>query len=67
MEWTQYIALIATIIGGGFTFYQMTQREVSIIREQINIMNVQHREDIQRMDDKWERLFERLLLQDKKV
>lgn len=35
-----------------------------MLREDIKILKQFHREDIERLDAKWERLFERLLLQD---
>lgn len=64
MDWTQTLAIIATLIGAVFTFYRLTRDEITVIREDMKRMDNTHREDIQRMDAKWERLFERLLIQD---
>lgn len=64
MDWTQTLAIIATLIGAVFAFYRLTRDEIAVIREDMKRMDNTHREDIQRMDSKWERLFERLLLQD---
>ena len=64
MEWMQVFTIIVTIIGAVVFFYQITKSEIAVIREQINTMNNNHREDMQRMDAKWERLFERLLLKE---
>lgn len=61
------------MVGAMYVFYQMTNQEISVIRENINKMDANHREDMrlmdskwERMDSKWERLFERLLIQDKR-
>jgi len=66
MDWVQVLTIMATMVAGLFAFYQLTKQEISIIREQITTMNSHHREDMQLMDQKWERLFERLLVQDRK-
>lgn len=66
MEWIQFVTLMGTIIAGVFAFYKMTREEITVIREEMKLMNTHHRDDSQRMDAKWERLFERLLIQDKK-
>jgi hypothetical protein len=66
MEWFQYITLMGTIIAAAFAFYKLTA-------ERIDNLEDYHREDLKKMDnrlklmdEKWERLFERLLIQDKK-
>lgn len=71
MEWSQTLAIIATLIGATFTFFKLTRDEISVIREDMKRMDAHHREDMQKMDEKidrmdakWERLFERLLIQD---
>ena len=64
VDWTQTLAIIATLIGAVFTFYRLTRDEIAVMREDMKRMDNAHREDIQRMDSKWERLFERLLIQD---
>lgn len=80
MEWLQVLTIMGTMFAGVFAFYQITKQEIVIIREQIILMNTHHREDMNSMDsklvfmdsklisidEKWERLFERLLIQDKK-
>jgi len=66
MEWLQVFTIIASMLGGVYVFYQLTKQEIAIIRENIDRMDDNHREDMQLMDSKWERLFERLLLQDKR-
>lgn len=80
MEWSQVLTIMGTMLAGVFAFYQITKQEIGIIREQIILMNTHHREDMNSMDaklvfmdsklvsidEKWERLFERLLIQDKK-
>ena len=73
MDWGQVLTIMGTMLAGVFAFYQITKQEIGIIREQITIMNTHHREDMNSMDaklisidEKWERLFERLLIQDQK-
>ncbi len=65
MDWSQVLTIMATMLAGVFAFYQITKQEIVVIREQMTLMNTHHREDTRAMDEKWERLFERLLLQDK--
>jgi len=67
MDWIQVLTLLATMVACLFAFYQLTKQEVTVIREQMTLMNNHHREDIKFMDEKWERLFERLLVQDKQT
>lgn len=64
MEWTQVFTIMATMVAAVFAFYEITKREIAVMREQINIMNQNHREDMKMMDSKWERLFEKLLIQE---
>ncbi len=64
MDWAQFLTLVGSMLAGIFVFYQITKQEISIIREQINTMNTHHREDMGRMDEKWERLFEKLLIKE---
>jgi hypothetical protein len=67
MEWIQVFTIIASTLGGIYVFYQITNKEIAVMRQDSTIRDAQHREDMNRMESKWERLFERLLLQDKKV
>jgi hypothetical protein len=60
MDWTQTLAIIATLIGAVFTFYRLTRDEITVIREDMRRID----ERWEKMDAKWERLFERLLIQD---
>ena len=60
MDWTQTLAIIATLIGAVLTFYKLTRDEIAVMREDMRRID----ERWEKMDAKWERLFERLLLQD---
>lgn len=62
MEWFQFITLMATLIGSVFAFYKLTRDEISVIRQEMNQREIFHREDMKIMDAKWERLFEKLLI-----
>jgi len=44
---------MATVLAGVFAFFQITKQEISVIREQINLMEDFHREDMKNMNDKW--------------
>lgn len=61
MDWIQTFTIIgsitASMVAVWYAFYNITDKR-------IDRMEQHHREDMQRMDAKWERLFERLLLQD---
>ena len=57
MDWTQTFTIIGSMIGAMYAFYHITDKRIDRMEEH-------HRDDIKRMDEKWERLFERLLLQD---
>jgi hypothetical protein len=66
MEWMQVLTIIAATVGSTYAFYMITA-------DRINRMENFHREDINRMDDKftkidekWERLFEKLLIKEEK-
>jgi hypothetical protein len=72
MEWVQVFTIIVTMLGGIFVFYQITESKIHEMREQAIRMEEyhkedmkSHREDMKVIDEKWERLFERLLIQDK--
>lgn len=64
MEWIQVFTIIGsitvTLMGAVFAFYRLTRDEIAVIREDMRQMNDAHREDIQRMDARWERLFEKM-------
>lgn len=57
MEWTQTLAIIGSLVGAVYAFYY-------IMDKRMDRMDDHHREDMKLMDAKWERLFERLLIQD---
>lgn len=80
MDWTQTFTIIATTLGatlGSTTFlYLMTSKRIDHIETRFlemdrkwadlfTNMDNNHREDYKYMDSKWERLFERLSIQDK--
>lgn len=60
MEWIQFITIIATILGGAYYFKMLIQHEINVMREQHTQDVRAHREDMQLIDSKWERLFERM-------
>lgn len=75
MGWVQagsvIISVLISLITAVYIFYKLTKSEISVIRESISLMNIHHREDIKtiadkmnRMDEKWEKLFERLYFKD---
>lgn len=53
----QVLTIIAATVGSTYAFYMITS-------ERIDRMEAFHREDMNRMDEKWERLFEKLLLKE---
>lgn len=64
MDWVQTLTIIGSMLGATYAFYHITDKRIDRMEEH-------HREDIKElkdthkeMDSKWERLFERLLLQD---
>jgi hypothetical protein len=71
MDWTQTFTIIGSMIGAVYAFYHITEKRIDKTDESIKRMETHHREDMHKMDEKlekmdakWERLFERLLLQD---
>ena len=66
MHWSQVLTIIAATIGSTYAFFMIT-------KERIDRLEGFHREDMKAfkdefklIDEKWERLFERLLVQDKR-
>jgi hypothetical protein len=59
MDWIQTFTIIGSMMGATYAFYHITDKRIDRMEEH-------HRDDIKRMDEKWERLFERLLLQDQR-
>jgi hypothetical protein len=75
MDWTQTFTIIgsitASMIAVWYAFYNITDKRMDKMEQNMQRLDNLHREDIQRMDEKWERmdskwerLFERLLIQD---
>ena len=79
MDWTQTFTIIGTLIasmvGVWYAFYNIIDKRMDKLEENMNRIDVNHREDMKAMDtrweerwskseEKWERLFERLLIQD---
>jgi hypothetical protein len=64
MDWVQTLTIIGSMIGATYAFYHITEKRIDKLEENMNKMNDYHREDMKSMDAKWERLFERLLIQD---
>lgn len=54
------ISMLATMGGGLYIFYQLIQKEIAVMREDMSRSDSQHREDMQLIDSRWERLFERM-------
>ena len=50
MDWTQCLTIIGTNIGLGLGLFLITRKDMQL-------MDSNHREDMQHMDAKWERLF----------
>ena len=57
MDFLSIITILTVTVGSTYVFYM-------IIDSRINRMEQFHREDFKHMDEKWERLFDRLLLKD---
>jgi hypothetical protein len=68
MEWVQVLTIIAATVSSLFVFYQLTN-------ERISRLEVFHREDMKahkdemnqrftQSDERWERLFEKLITKD---
>lgn len=53
MEWMQVLTIIAATVGSTYAFYMITEKRI----DQMDAALI-------RMDEKWERLFDRLLLKD---
>lgn len=58
MDWTQVLTIVVATVGSTYGFYMITERRMNRLEDF-------HREDMARIDDKWERLFEKLLIQEK--
>jgi hypothetical protein len=49
IDWTQTLVIVGPILAAVYTFYQ-------IISTQMNKIEANHREDMKRSDDKWQKL-----------
>lgn len=59
MDIKSILTILTVTVGSTYAFYMITDARV-------NRMETFHREDTMRMDEKWERLFEKLLIQENK-
>jgi hypothetical protein len=66
MDWIQILTIIATMIASVYVFFLITKERIDCIENFHRIDMKTFREDFQMMDEKWERLFERQLIQDQK-
>ena len=75
MDWMQTYTIVSTTLGACFFLYLITSRRIDRTDQMIDLNNKNHREDMKkmenfhredmnRMDEKWERLFEKLLLKE---
>lgn len=55
MDWMQVLTILGATVGSTYIFYMITEKRIDRLDEALI-----------RIDEKWERLFERLLIQDKK-
>ena len=63
-DWIQTFTIIGSMIAVWYAFYNITDKKIDKIEERIDRMEQYHRDSLKHMDEKWERLFERLLLKD---
>lgn len=63
-DWVQTLTIIGSMIAVWFAFFTILREDMSKMDVRINRMEDYHREAMKNMDEKWERLFERLLLKD---
>ena len=66
MDWVQFVTFIGAILGSVIVFYHLTNERINRMELYHREDSKSHKEDMQKIDEKWERLFERLLLQDQK-
>jgi hypothetical protein len=70
VAWIHTLTTIGTIltmmVGSVWSFYLITSPRIDRLDTLISSIDENHRKDLRYMDEKWERLFERLLVQDKK-
>ena len=59
MDWTQCLTIIGTTVGTAAGLFLITRKD-------IQLMDKNHREDLQHMDAKWERLFSLFIEQGKR-
>ena len=75
MDWTQTFTIIgsitASMIAVWYAFYNITDKRMDKMEQNMQRLDDLHRDDMksmdekwERIDQKWERLFERLLIQD---
>ncbi len=64
MDWSQVLTIAATMLGGSYAFYLITRHQMDRMDDRWEKYTITHREDMKLLDEKWERLFEKLLLKE---
>lgn len=62
----QVLTIVCATVGSTYAFYLITERRMDRLEATVIRMDAIHHQDMKGIDEKWERLFERLLIQDKK-
>ena len=61
MDWTQCLTIIGTTLGATSVLFFITRKDIQLMDDRMTksmeMMDKNHREDMQHMDNKWERLF----------
>jgi hypothetical protein len=61
MDWTQCLTIIGTTLGATSVLFFITRKDIQLMDDRMTksmeMMDKNHREDMQHMDTKWERLF----------
>ncbi len=53
MDWTQTLTIIATVVGGVFTFYKLTRDEITLIRDNMRQIDEKFTLSMQKIDEKF--------------
>ena len=54
MDWVQFVIFIGAMVGAMIIFYRLHKEELAAINGRIDRTELYHREDIQKMDERWE-------------
>ena len=61
MDWTQCLTIIGTTLGATSVLFFITRKDIQLMDDRMTksmeMMDKNHREDMQRMDSKWKDLF----------